>query len=440
MAFSADRNDILGRVRAFVDQVDVEGVFTPGKTYIPPSGKVLDADDIEHAVDACLDMWLTVGRYDASFSTALAKRMGGHRALTTVSGSAANLLAFSALTSAKLGASRIVPGDEVITVAAAFPTTVAPIVQNGCIPVFCDISINTANIDVSQLEGAISSKTRAIMVAHTLGNPFDLSTVMAFAKKNNLYVIEDCCDALGAQYDGKSVGGFGSLSTLSFYPAHQITGGEGGAVISSRESLMKLVESFRDWGRDCWCPPGHQDTCNNRFDWQLGDLPKGYDHKYIYSHIGYNLKMTDMQAAIGLSQLNKVDNFIAARRQNWKLLKSALVDAGLEEFFVFPEATKNSDPSWFGFLITVRDNAPFTKSEMVSYLEDSGIGTRQLFAGNLIRQPAFKGVPHRTFGDLPNTDKVMRDSFWIGVWPGIDSQRRSYMVSKINEFTIAKRL
>ena len=437
MAFSADRNDVLERVRAFVDKVDIEGIFTPGKTYIPASGKVLDASDIEHAVDACLDMWLTVGRYDTSFSAALAKRMGGHRALTTVSGSAANLLAFSALTSAKLGASRILPGDEVITVAAAFPTTVAPIVQNGCIPVFCDISINTANIDVSQLEGAISSKTRAIMVAHTLGNPFDLSTVMAFAKKHNLYVIEDCCDALGAKYDGKPVGGFGSLSTLSFYPAHQITCGEGGAVISSRESLMKLVESFRDWGRDCWCPPSHQDTCNNRFNWQLGDLPKGYDHKYIYSHVGYNLKMTDMQAAIGLSQLNKIDNFIETRRQNWKLLKTALVDAGLEEFFIFPEATKNSDPSWFGFLITVRDNAPFTKSEMVSYLENSGIGTRQLFAGNLIRQPAFKSVPHRTFGDLHNTDKVMHDSFWIGVWPGIDNQRRSYMVSKIKEFTTA---
>jgi CDP-6-deoxy-D-xylo-4-hexulose-3-dehydrase len=402
--------------------------FRPGETYIPCAGKVVDADDLRHLVDASLDMWLTAGRYAEMFEAALAARFGTAHSRLTVSGSAANLLAFTALTSWKLRKRRIAPGSEVLTVAAGFPTTVAPIVQNGCVPVFVDVDLETFNVDVSRLEEAVTEKTRAVMIAHTLGNPFNLKAVADLCKRHNLYLVEDCCDAFGATYDGKGVGTFGDLATVSFYPAHHITMGEGGAVLGDRASLIKLVESYRDWGRDCWCAPGMADTCGKRFQHKQGDLPYGYDHKYTYSHIGYNMKATDMQAAIGVSQLAKVDGFIARRRENFAELTKAFLAEGLDEHFILPKATPKSDPSWFGFLLTLRDGRKFTRRDAVEYLERHRVGTRQLFAGNLIRQPAFKDVAHRVVGDLTNTDKIMNDSFWIGVWPGIGPAERHYMV------------
>jgi CDP-6-deoxy-D-xylo-4-hexulose-3-dehydrase len=402
--------------------------FVAGKTYIPCSGKVVDADDLSSLLDASLDMWLTAGRYAELFEAMLAKKFGLRHSRLTVSGSAANLLAFTTLTSWKLNEKRIAPGSEVLTVAAGFPTTVAPIVQNGCIPVFVDVDVATLDVNVEQLAAAVTSKTRAIMLAHTLGNPFNIRAVMEIAKQHNLFVIEDCCDAFGATYDGRMVGTFGDLATLSFYPAHHITMGEGGAVLTNRKSLITLTESFRDWGRDCWCPPGKNDTCEKRFEWKLGDLPYGYDHKYTYSHLGYNMKATDMQAALGVSQLEKVDQFIDARRANFTALYDAFVREGMEEFFILPQATKGSNPSWFGFPITLRDGAPFTRHEVIQYLERHQVGTRLIFAGNLIRQPAFQGVEYRVVGDLANTDKIMNDSFWIGVWPGIDQPRLHYMI------------
>ncbi|MDX2073735.1 MAG: lipopolysaccharide biosynthesis protein RfbH [Alphaproteobacteria bacterium] len=410
-----------------------EAKFVPGETYIPASGKVLDAADLSNLLDASLDMWLTAGRYAELFEAMIAKRMGLKYARLTVSGSAANLLAFSALTSPKLHERRIVAGSEVLTVAAGFPTTVAPIVQNGCVPVFVDVELATHNVDVEKLAAAITPKTRAIMLAHTLGNPFNLQAVSEFAKAHNLYLVEDCCDALGATYAGRSVGTFGDVATLSFYPAHHITMGEGGAVLMNRKSIATLVESYRDWGRDCWCASGKDNTCEKRFDWQLGGLPHGYDHKYIYSHLGYNMKVTDMQAAIGVSQLEKVDGFIAARRENFDALKKAFLAEGLDEFFVLPEATPNSEPSWFGFMLSLRDGAPFSRRDATVYLEQKKIGTRLLFAGNLTRQPAFEGVNYRVVGELKNTDKIMNDSFWVGVWPGIDAARRDYMVATFRQ-------
>lgn len=403
--------------------------FIPGETYIPCAGKVIDAEDLRHLVDASLDMWLTAGRYADEFEKALAAKFGLADARLTVSGSAANLLAFSALTSWKLRHKRIEPGSEVLTVAAGFPTTVAPIVQNRCVPVFVDVDLETFNVDVSRLEAAVSDKTRAVMIAHTLGNPFDLAAVTALCERHGLYLIEDCCDAFGATYDGKGVGTFGHMATLSFYPAHHITMGEGGAVLSNRASLMKLAESFRDWGRDCWCAPGMADTCGKRFRHKHGDLPFGYDHKFTFSHVGYNMKATDMQAAIGLSQLRKLDRFVAARRENFDELTKAFLAEGLDEHFILPKATARSNPSWFGYLLTLRDGLPFTRRDAVEYLDQHKLGTRQLFAGNLIRQPAFKGVEHRVVGDLINTDKIMNDSFWIGVWPGIGAAERGYMVN-----------
>jgi len=402
--------------------------FEPGKTYIPCAGKVIGSDDLWHLVDSSLDMWLTAGRYAERFEQALAARFGLAQSRLTVSGSAANLLAFTALTSWKLRNKRIAPGSEVLTVAAGFPTTVAPIVQNGCVPVFVDVDLETFNVDVSRLEDAVSDKTRAVMIAHTLGNPFNLAAVTDLCNRHGLYLIEDCCDAFGATYDGKGVGTFGHMATVSFYPAHHITMGEGGAVLSNRASLMKLAESYRDWGRDCWCAPGMADTCGKRFHHQHGDLPYGYDHKFTFSHIGYNMKATDMQAAIGVSQLAKVDRFIAVRRENFAELTKAFLAEGLDEYFILPKATPNSDPSWFGYLLTLRDGLPFTRRDAVEYLDLHKVGTRQLFAGNLIRQPAFKGVEYRVVGDLTNTDKIMNDSFWIGVWPGIGPAERSYMV------------
>jgi CDP-6-deoxy-D-xylo-4-hexulose-3-dehydrase len=403
-------------------------VFEPGQTYIPCAGKIIDSADLRHLVDSSLDMWLTAGRYAEQFEQALAAKFGLAQSRLTVSGSAANLLAFTALTSWKLRNKRIMPGAEVLTVAAGFPTTVAPIVQNGCIPVFVDVDLETFNVDVTRLEEAVTDKTRAVMIAHTLGNPFNLAAVTDLCNRHGLYLIEDCCDAFGATYDGKGVGTFGHLATVSFYPAHHITMGEGGAVLSNRASLMKLAESYRDWGRDCWCAPGMADTCGKRFRHQQGDLPYGYDHKFTFSHIGYNMKATDMQAAIGLSQLSKVDHFIARRKENFAEITTAFKREGLDEFFILPKATPNSDPSWFGYLLTLRDGLPFTRRDAVEYLDQHKVGTRQLFAGNLIRQPAFKGVEYRVVGDLTNTDKIMNDSFWIGVWPGIGPAERNYMV------------
>ena len=403
-------------------------LFVPGQTQIPCTGKLLDSGDLRYLLDASLDLWLTTGRYAALFEDQLTDYAGVQFSRLTVSGSAANLLAFSALTSWRLNTRRIEPGSEVIATAAAFPTTVAPIVQNGCVPVFVDVDMGTYNINVDRLAAAIGPKTRAIMVAHTLGNPFDAPAVSQLAREHDLYLIEDCCDALGARVDGRGVGTFGTLATLSFYPAHQITMGEGGAVMGNSGWPIKLVESFRDWGRDCWCAPGVENTCGQRFDWQLGDLPHGYDHKYIYSHLGYNLKPTDMQAAIGVGQLEKLPGFVARRRENFDGLKTGLQAEGFEEHFVFPEATENSEPSWFGFPLTIRQGSPLKRREVVTYLEDHRVGTRLLFGGNLTRQPAFKDVNYRVVGGLATTDEIMENTFWVGVWPGIGPDERQYML------------
>lgn len=413
--------------------------FVPGKSYIPPSGKVVDADDLANMIDASLDMWLTTGRFAETFEKSFGEFTGHKYVKLTVSGSAANLLAFTALTSPILKEKRLKPGDEVITVAAGFPTTVAPIVQNGCIPVFVDVELTTHNIDTTQLELALSPKTRAVMVAHTLGNPYDLRKVKEFTTKHNLYLIEDCCDALGAEFDGKKVGTYGDIATVSFYPAHQMTMGEGGAVMTNLPLLSRIIESFRDWGRDCWCKPGMDNTCKKRFGWQLGDLPQGYDHKYTYTHLGYNLKVTDMQAAIGCSQLKKVPGFVAKRTENYNFLSKEFKSQGLDRFFHLPETIPGAKPSWFGFLLTLKDGVPFTRSELVQFLEMNKVGTRLLFAGNLIKQPAFEGVNYRVVGDLKNTDKTMNDSFWIGVWPGLTEAHLRYVIDQFKRFMVDKK-
>ncbi|MEP0944405.1 MAG: lipopolysaccharide biosynthesis protein RfbH [Rhizobiaceae bacterium] len=411
-----------------------KSVFIPGETYIPVSGKVLDSDDAVSLVESSLDMWLTAGRFANSFEHKLAKKMGAKFSRLTVSGSAANLLAFSTLTSPSLGDKRLRPGDEVITVAAGFPTTVAPIVQNGCVPVFCDVTLPNGDIDVTQLDAALSPKTRAVMVAHTLGHPFDLGFVGEFVSKHDLFLIEDCCDALGSEFDGTQVGTVGEFATLSFYPAHHITTGEGGAVMGKFKRMSPALTSFRDWGRDCWCDPGDDNTCKQRFDWQLGDLPKGYDHKYIYSHIGYNMKMTDMQAAIGLSQLQKVDDFIAARRRNHAYLFARMQDLGLDEYFHLPLAAEKANPSWFGFMMTIKETVSLDRHDLVQFLEANKIGVRLLFAGNLTKQPAFKDVEYRKIGDLKNTDLLMNNAFWIGVWPGLNQEHLDYMADTILKY------
>jgi len=422
------RAQILSLGEDFFAEQQSGKTFTPGQTYIPCSGKVLDAQDLRHLLDAALDMWLTAGRYASEFESALAAQFGLQHCRMTVSGSAANLLAFTALTSWKLHQRRIAPGSEVITVAAGFPTTVAPIIQNHCIPVFVDVDLTTANVNVERLASAVGPKTKAIMLAHTLGNPFNLDAVAAIAKQHDLYLVEDCCDALGATYNGRHVGTFGDLATISFYPAHHITTGEGGAVLTNRKSFATLVESYRDWGRDCWCPPGEANTCGKRFDWRVRGMPEGYDHKYTYAHIGYNMKATDMQAAVGVSQLRKVDRFIAQRRDNFAQLTAAFRAHGLDEYFILPEATPRSAPSWFGYLLTIRDGSPLKRRDVVEYLEARKIGTRLLFGGNLTRQPAFREVEYRVVGALTNTDKLMEDAFWIGVWPGIGEAERSYII------------
>jgi len=432
MSAAEQRRKILESVAAFAREEFAGGTFVPGQTRIPVSGRVFDEDDVAHLVDSALDFWLTTGRFAAEFERDFSKFLGVRHALLCNSGSSANLLALSALTSPKLGERQLRPGDEVITVAAGFPTTVNAILQNRLAPVFLDIELGTYNVAVADLEAALSPRTRAVMVAHTLGNPFDLGAVTQFVKKHNLWLIEDNCDALGSTYRGQYTSTFGDLATVSFYPAHHITMGEGGCVVTNQPPLKVLVESFRDWGRDCWCDPGKENTCGKRFNWQLGELPRGYDHKYIYSHIGYNLKLTDMQAAVGVAQLKKLPRFIEARKRNWKQLRRGL--APLEEFLILPEPTPESDPSWFGFLITVRPGAPFTRDQLVQNLESKLIATRMLFGGNLTRQPAYQGWTFRVVGDLKNTDLVMHHTFWIGVYPGLTEEMLAYVVEVISEF------
>jgi CDP-6-deoxy-D-xylo-4-hexulose-3-dehydrase len=407
-----------------------ESEFIPGVSQVPVTGKVFGEPELEAAVNAGLDFWLTAGPYTEKFESRFAKTVGMRHAFMVNSGSSANLLALSALTSPKLGDRALRPGDEVITVAAGFPTTVTPIIQNGLIPVYVDVDLVTYVANEESLEAAISPKTRAIMMAHTLGNPFNLDLVAKLAEKHKLWVIEDSCDGLGGTYQGQNLGTFGDFSTFSFYPAHHITTGEGGAVLVKKAAHKTIVESFRDWGRDCWCPSGCDNTCLKRYEWTLGELPEGYDHKYTYSHLGYNLKSGDIQAAIGLAQLDRLDSFIELRKRNWAHLRSGLNN--LEEFLLMPEAVPQSDPSWFGFALTVKPGGPKTRNQIVQELNEAKIATRLLFGGNLLRQPAFMGTPRRVVGELTNTDIVMNDTFWIGVWPGLSIPMLDYMIEELH--------
>jgi CDP-6-deoxy-D-xylo-4-hexulose-3-dehydrase len=425
------REEILKLVEGHFHETWPTKAYRPGVDEVPVSGKVFDAADVQHLVDASLDFWLTTGRYARAFEKELAGLFGLRAALLVNSGSSANLLAVTALTSPSLGKRRLRPGDEVITVATGFPTTVNPILQNGCVPVLLDVALPTYNVDVTQLEAALSERTRAVVLAHTLGNPFDLGAVAGFAEKHGLWLVEDCCDAVGAEYAGRKVGTFGHLATTSFYPAHHITMGEGGAVLTDSPVLKKIVESFRDWGRDCWCDPGCDNTCGRRFGWQLGDLPHGYDHKCTYSHIGYNLKATDMQAAVGVSQLRKLPRFIEARRGNFAYLRRGL--APFADALLLPEATPGSEPSWFGFPITVGSTSPVSRDELVQVLEARKIRTRLLFGGNLLRQPAYREITCRVMGDLANADRVMNHTFWIGVFPGITRAMMDFVIATVGE-------
>ena len=426
------RAAILEMVSQYYRAAWPEKPFLAGETSVPCAGRVFDAEELAHLVDASLDFWLTTGRYAARFEKELARFMEVSHAMLCNSGSSANLLALSALMSPELGAKQLQPGDEVITVASGFPTTVNPIFQNRLVPVFVDIEMGTYNIDIRYLEEALSTRTRAIILAHTLGNPFNLDAVLELARKHDLWLVEDNCDALGSTYKGRLTGAFGDLATLSFYPAHHLTMGEGGCVVTNQLQMKKLVESFRDWGRACWCDPGRDNSCGQRFQWQLGDLPYGYDHKYIYSHLGYNLKLTDMQAAVGVAQLKKLPQFIERRKQNWRILYEGLKP--FEEFLLLPQPTPASDPSWFGFLLTIRTDAPFTRHELVNYLEDRKIATRLLFGGNLIRQPAYRDLHFRVVGSLPNSDLVMNQSFWIGVYPGLTRNHLEYVLNVFSDF------
>lgn len=425
------RSQILDLVGEYHDAAFGAGEFQPGETDIPFAGRVFDQREVVNLVDSALEFWLTTGPWAEKFEKRFARLFGLRHALLVNSGSSANLVALSALTSTKLADRRLRPGDEVITVATGFPTTVNPIIQNGLVPVFVDVTVPTYNIDVSMLDAALSSRTRAIMVAHTLGNPFDLDAVTAFAEKHDLWLIEDCCDALGSTYRGQQVGSFGDLASVSFYPAHHITMGEGGCVLTNKGKIKVRVESFRDWGRDCWCDPGKENTCGKRFDHQLGDLPRGYDHKYIYSDVGYNLKLTDMQAAVGLAQLDKLDSFTAARRANFARLHEGLAD--LQEWLILPEATANSDPSWFGFPVALREDCPVDRDTILRFMHERKVATRLLFAGNLVRQPAYLQVEHRRIGDLPVADFVMDRVFWVGVYPGLSEAQVDYMIECFHE-------
>jgi CDP-6-deoxy-D-xylo-4-hexulose-3-dehydrase len=425
------REQILALTRAH-HEAQVAAPFIPGETPVPVAGRVHDADEVERLVDASLDMWLTAGRYAEEFERRFAALLGVRHALLCNSGSSANLLAVSALTSPRLGARRLQPGDEVLTVAAGFPTTVNPIIQNGLVPVFVDIEPETWNVDVDRLAAAVGPRTKAIVLAHTLGNPFDVDAVRGLAREHGLWLVEDCCDAVGSTYRGEPCGSFGDLSTASFYPAHHVTMGEGGAVMTKRPLLRTLVESFRDWGRDCWCGPGEENTCGKRYCQQLGELPYGYDHKYTYSHIGYNLKLTDMQAAVGVAQLDKLAGFGDARRRNWQTLRSAL--AGFEDVLILPRATDGADPSWFGFALAVRPGAPFTRDDLLAHLELRRVSTRLLFGGNLTRQPAYRGVDHRVAGDLSVSDLAAGSAFWLGVYPGLTPAMLDHVVGSLDEF------
>jgi CDP-6-deoxy-D-xylo-4-hexulose-3-dehydrase len=426
------RQQILQLTAEFHAEAFPKRDFIPGSSSVPVSGKVIDAADISAVVDSALDGWFTTGRWAKEFEKKLARFFGLRSASLVNSGSSANLVALSALTSPKLGDRQLKPGQEVITVAAGFPTTVNPIFQNQLVPVFLDVTLPTYEIDVSKLEEALSDKTGAVMIAHTLGNVFNVEVVAEFCKKHNLWLIEDCCDALGSTFKGQKVGTFGDIATVSFYPAHHITMGEGGAVLTDKPALQVLIDSFRDWGRDCWCEPGVDNTCGKRFDWQLGTLPCGYDHKYTYSHVGYNLKATDMQAALGVSQIAKLPHFIERRKENFNYLKAALKP--LEQYLVLPVAGENADPSWFGFPIAVKPDAPFTRDQLTRELDSKKIGTRLVFAGNLLRQPAYEGLSYRTVGDMSGSDYVMNHVFWIGVFPGLTNEMLDYIVKTISEF------
>lgn len=426
------RKSILALVEEYHAEAFAPRPFVAGVSPIPVSGKVFDHTEVCSLVDSGLDFWLTTGRFAEEFEQRFASMLGVTRALLCNSGSSANLLAVAALTSERLGERRLRPGDEVLTVASGFPTTLNPILQHGLVPVFVDVELGTYNARVDRLAEAVGPRTRAIVMAHTLGNPFDLGAVAALAVEHDLWLVEDNCDALGSRYGGALTGTFGDLATVSFYPAHHITMGEGGCVLTKRPTMAKIVESFRDWGRDCWCAPGDENTCGRRFDWQLGGLPYGYDHKYTYSHIGYNLKATDGQAAVGVAQLPKLDGFVAARRRNWQRLHDGLADLADKGWFVLPRATEGSEPSWFGFALTVGPDAPFTRHQLVTHLEGRKIATRQLFGGNLIRQPAYAGMDHRVVGDLTNADTIAEHTLWLGVWPGLTAPMLDFMIDSVH--------
>ncbi len=432
---SGHKEMVLDEVRKYHQDIQPQGGFVPGTTEIWPSGAVLTEEDRVALVEAALDMRIAAGRSSRSFESAFARRLGRRKAHLTNSGSSANLLALSSLTSHVLEDTRLVPGDEVITVAAGFPTTVNPILQNGMVPVFVDVELGTYNTTPERIAEAIGPRTRAIMIAHALGNPFEAAEVAQLAEDHDLFLIEDNCDAVGSTYNGQLTGSFGDLTTVSFYPAHHLTMGEGGCVLTSNLVLARIVESLRDWGRDCWCEPGESNTCLKRFKYQMGTLPEGYDHKYIFSHVGYNLKATDLQAALGLTQLAKLDSFCEARRRNWRQLREGLDDM---PHLLLPEPTPGSDPSWFGFVMTVDADAPFTRAELVEYLEDRKIGTRRLFAGNLTRHPAYINQPHRVIGDLANSDVITEHTFWIGVYPGLTEEMLNYVITSIREFITAR--
>jgi len=432
MIQAATRDEILGGVARYHAAAFPDRAFVPGESPVPCAGRAFDADELVHLVDAALDFWLTSGRYAARFEHEFARFVGVRHAVLCNSGSSANLLAVAALTSPKLGARRLQPGDEVVTVAAAFPTTVFPLVQYGLVPVFVDVDLGAYNAIPDRIAEAVTPCTRAIMLAHTLGNPFDLDRVMEIARHHDLWLIEDNCDALGSTWHGRRTGTFGDLATVSFYPAHHITMGEGGCVLTDQPLLKTIVESFRDWGRDCWCNTGADNTCGKRFARQMGDLPPGYDHKYVYSHAGYNLKLTDMQAAVGVAQLRKLPAFIEARKRNWSRLRESLSE--LDEFLILPRASACADPSWFGFAVTLREDAPFSRNALVEFLESRRIATRMLFAGDLTRQPAFQGVNYRISGDLANTDAVMRRTFWVGVYPGLTEPMMDWIAESFHQF------